>query len=134
LVLQWFIDTFREHPELALFLTLALGYAAGQLRLGHFSLGPVLGCLLAGVVVGQIGISVPDALSNTLFLLFLFAIGYRTGPLFFRGLQSMALPQIALTLLLCGTALLTAWGVSVAFDLDAGTAPSWRGARRSPSR
>lgn len=120
--MQWFVDTFRSHPELALFLTLALGYAIGQARLGPLSLGPVLGCLLAGVVVGQIGIDVPEALSNTLFLLFLFAIGYRTGPLFFRGLQSMALPQIALTLLLCGTALLTAWGVSVAFDLDAGTA------------
>lgn len=120
--MQWLFDAFHSHPELALFLTLALGHGMGSVRLGRFQLGPVLGCLLAGVLVGQIGIAVPEALKNTLFLLFLFAIGYKTGPLFFRGLKTMALPQIGLTLLLCGTALVTAWGVSAGLRLDAGTA------------
>ena len=120
--MQWVINALREHPELALFLTLAIGHGAGRLKLGNFQIGPVLGCLFAGVLVGQLSIPVPEALKNTLFLLFLFAIGYSTGPLFFRGLRSTAGPQIGLTLLLCITALLTAWAVSSLLGFDAGTA------------
>jgi putative transport protein len=120
--MQWFIDALRGHPELALFLTLAIGHAAGRVKIGGFQPGPVLACLFAGVVVGQLRIPVPEALKNTLFLLFLFAIGYNTGPLFFRGLKATGLPQIALTVLLCVTALLTAWGVALVLDFDAGSA------------
>lgn len=120
--MHWFTEALRDHPELALFLTLAIGHGAGRLRLGSFQLGPVLGSLLAGVAVGQLGIPVPEALKNALFLLFLFSIGYTTGPLFFRGLKTTALPQVALTVVLCVTALLTAWGVSVAFGFDPGQA------------
>ena len=120
--MQWFINALREHPELALFLTLAIGHGAGHLRLGSFQIGPVLGSLFAGVLVGQLHIPVPEALKNTLFLLFLLAIGYNTGPLFFRGLKSTAGPQIGLTLLLCVTAVLTAWVVSLVLGFDAGAA------------
>ena len=45
----------RENPELAIFLTLAIGFLIGRLRFGTFKLGNVVGTLLAGVVVGQIG-------------------------------------------------------------------------------
>ena len=120
--MQWFIDALRAHPELALFLTLAIGHAVGRVKIGNFQVGPVLACLFAGVVVGQLEIAVPEALKNALFLLFLFAIGYNTGPLFFRGLKATGLPQIGLTVLLCVTALLTAWAVSAALGFDAGAA------------
>jgi len=120
--MQWFIGALRDHPELALFLTLAIGHGAGRLKIGSFQVGPVLACLFAGVLVGQLDIPVPEALKNTLFLLFLFAIGYNTGPLFFRGLKSTAGPQIGLTLLLCVTALLTAWAVSLVLGFDAAAA------------
>jgi putative transport protein len=120
--MQWLVDSLREHVELALFLTLALGHAVGRLRLGSFQLGPVLGALVAGVAVGQLGIAVPEGLKNALFLLFLFSIGYQTGPLFFRGLKSTGLPQIGLTLFLCATALATAWSVARVLGFDAGSA------------
>lgn len=121
-MIRWLTDSLREHPELALFLALALGHGIGRLRLGSFRLGPVLGSLLAGVAVGQLGIPVPEALKNALFLLFLFSIGYTTGPLFFRGLKTTALPQVALTVLLCVTALLTAWVVARVLGFDPGQA------------
>lgn len=120
--MDWLIDALREHPELALFLTLALGHGVGKLRLAGFSLGPVLGSLLAGVAVGQFDIPVPEALKNALFLLFLFSIGYTTGPLFFRGLKTTALPQVGLTVVLCVTALFTAWGVSLVLGFNPGQA------------
>jgi len=48
----------RSHPELAIFLTLALGFLIGRVRIGSFSLGNVVGTLLAGVLIGQLAIEV----------------------------------------------------------------------------
>jgi putative transport protein len=116
------MDALRQHPELALFLTLALGYALGGLRVGGIKLGSVIGVLIVGVAVGQLGISVSESLKSTFFLLFLFSIGYKTGPQFFRGLRGSGLSQAGLALVLCGTGLASAYGVSRAVGFDAGTA------------
>jgi len=119
---DWLIQALRSHGELALFLSLALGYALGKLRVGSFKVGPVLGCLIAGVLVGQLDIPVSRDLKYAFFLLFLFAIGYKTGPQFFSGLKSSGLPQTGLTVFLCGTGLGTAWLVATLFGFDVGTA------------
>src|SRR5262245_42560003 len=91
-------DALRQHPELALFLTLAIGYAIGRIPLGSVQLGAVTGVLIAGVAIGQIGVAISPDLKSAFFLLFLFSIGYKTGPQFVSGLRSSGLPQVALTL------------------------------------
>jgi putative transport protein len=53
---SWLIESSRAHPELALFLTLGLGYALGKLRIGSNELGSVIGVFLVGVAIGQFGI------------------------------------------------------------------------------
>lgn len=121
-IVEWIGASLRDHPELALFLALATGYLLGRVRVGSFKLGPVVGCLLAGITVGQIGIVVPAVLGTTFFLLFLFSIGYKTGPQFFRGFGRGALPQVALTLLFDVTGFLTAYAVATVLGFDAGTA------------
>ena len=84
MTMEWIRHALRDHPELALFLAMAAGYFLGRLRIGTFKLGPVVGCLLAGVAVGQLGIVVPSVLGRTFFLFFLFSVGYKTGPQFFK--------------------------------------------------
>ena len=121
-IIEWTIDALRDHVELALFLALAAGYLIGRLRIGSFKLGPVVGCLLAGLAVGQFGIVIPGVLGETFFLLFLFAVGYKTGPQFFRGLGRNALPQVILTVLFAVTGLLTTYSVARVLGFDAGTA------------
>jgi putative transport protein len=118
----WVAESLRAHPELALFLTLAVGNLLGRLRVAGMQLGGVIGVLVAGVVVGQIGIDVSNDLKSAFFLLFLFSIGYKTGPEFFRGLRSSGLPQATVTVVLCGVGLLTSYLVARAFGFDAGTA------------
>ena len=83
--MQWILEQFRQNPELALYLTLALGFYAGQFKFGTFSLGTVTGVLLAGLIIGQLRVPVSPALKSVFFLLFLFATGYAVGPQFFRG-------------------------------------------------
>src|SRR5262250_3259308 len=109
---SWLIDALRHNPELAIFLTLALGFFIGRLKFGGFSLGTVVGTLLAGVLVGQIGVQVPAVVKTVFFDLFLFTTGYKVGPQFFRGLKKDALTQVVLTVVLCVTCLLTAFGAS----------------------
>lgn len=121
-ILDWAVANLRHYPEIAFFLTLAIGYFIGKLRLAGFSLGAVTGTLLAGVLVGQLGITVAPAVKQVFFLLFLFSIGYRTGPQFFRGLKSDGLASVALTVLLCVTGLLTAWMLAKLLGFDVGQA------------
>lgn len=120
--IEWIRDALRNHPELALFLALAAGYLIGRLRIGSFKLGPVVGCLLAGLAVGQFGVVIPGVIGSTFFLLFLFAVGYKTGPQFFRGLGRNALPQVILTVLFAVTGLLTTYAIARVLGFDAGTA------------
>jgi putative transport protein len=56
MIIEWMGAALRDHSELALFLALTAGYLLGRVRIGSFKLGPVVGFLLAGVAVGQIGI------------------------------------------------------------------------------
>ena len=92
----WMQGILQAHPEIAFFLVLGLGYAFGKISLGSFKLGAVTGTLLAGVLVGQLGVTLPNEVKQCFFLLFLFAIGFRTGPQFFRGLKSDGLQHAAL--------------------------------------
>lgn len=119
---HWFVETLRHHPEMALFLTLALGYWIGKIRLGSLPLGAVVGVLIAGVIVGQLGVKISSDLKTAFFLLFLFAIGYRTGPQFFSGLRASGLPQVALTLIFAGVGLGTGYALARVFGYDAGSA------------
>ena len=46
------VQSLRQNPELAIFLTLALGFLLGRVKVGTFRLGNVVGTLLAGVLIG----------------------------------------------------------------------------------
>jgi putative transport protein len=116
------VHVLRAHPEVAFFLVLGIGYLLGKLQLGSFKLGAVTGTLLAGVAVGQLGVQVSGEVKQCFFLLFLFSIGFRTGPQFFRGLQSDGLQQAGLSAIVATTGLVIAYVVSRLLHYDAGTA------------
>lgn len=117
----YFVQALRNNPELAVFLTLAIGFLIGRFKFGSFSLGVVVGTLLAGVLIGQLDIKVPATVKTIFFDLFLFTTGYKVGPQFFRGLKRDAIPQVALTVVLCVACLLTAFGFAKFLGYDVGT-------------
>ena len=119
---NYFVQALRVHQELAVFLTLAVGFFIGRTRIGSFSLGTAVGTLLAGVTIGQLNIQVPAVVKYVFFDLFLFTTGYKVGPQFFRALKKDALPQVALTLVLCITCLLAAFTAAKLLGYDIGTA------------
>jgi putative transport protein len=120
--MQWIIETFRQYPELAIFCTLALGYWVGSLKFGKFSLGAVTGVLLAGVLVGQMHITISANVKSVFFIMFLFAVGYGVGPQFFRGLKSDGVPQVFFAILQCLVSLFAAYMVAWFMGYDIGAA------------
>lgn len=122
LTMEWFVNQLREHPELAIFLTLFAGFWIGKLKFGKFSLGTVTGVLLAGVLVGQLNIPIDGPVKSVFFLLFLFATGYKVGPQFFRGLRKDGLPQMLFAALMCVVCLLAPWGLAKIMGYSIGEA------------
>jgi len=119
---QWIVATLRSYPELAIFLSLAVGFLVGPKKLAGFSLGNVTATLLAAVAIGQLGIAVPGPIKSTFFVLFLFAVGYGVGPQFFRGLGKEGPKQIVFSLIVLALCLLVPLVCAKVAGLDLGYA------------
>src|SRR5687768_14148761 len=100
-MIDWFFATLKQYPEIAIFLTLAIGYYFGKFTFKGIGLGAVTATLLAGVLIGQIGITIAQPLKATVFLMFLFAVGYAVGPQFVRGVARDGLPQALFAAVQC---------------------------------
>src|SRR5215813_4634498 len=92
-MIEWFFATLKQYPEIAIFLALGLGYYFGSFTFKGIGLGSVTATLLAGVLIGQIGITISTPLKAFVFLMFLFAVGYGVGPQFVRGVAKDGMPQ-----------------------------------------
>ncbi len=100
-MMDWFVQTLRSYPEIAVFLSLALGYYFGSFTYKGLGLGAVTATLIAAVIIGQLGITIGSPLKPFFFLMFLFAIGYGVGPQFVRGIAQDGLPQALSAVVVC---------------------------------
>src|SRR3954468_23892507 len=121
-IATWFATTLRQYPEIAIFLTLAIGYYFGKFTFRGIGLGSVTATLLAGVLIGQIGITISQPLKVTVFLLFLFAVGYGVGPQFVRGIAKDGIPQAVFAAVQCVLCLIVPFLVARAAGYDVGAA------------
>ncbi|WP_428954508.1 aspartate-alanine antiporter [Streptomyces sp. cg35] len=104
-------NIFQPHPELLVFITVAIGFLFGKIRYKAIALGAVTGCLVAGLLLGaQFKVTIDGTVKNLFFTMFLFALGYKVGPQFFRGLKKDGLPQVINAIVVCVTGLLVCWG------------------------
>lgn len=121
--MTWFKDLLQSTPEIALFICLALGYAIGKIKVGGLSLGGIAGTLIVAIFIGMIGgITLDDQVKNIAFALFIFTLGYMSGPSFFASLNKKSLRYgwftgIEVVCVLAVTAV-----AIVLLDLDIGTA------------
>ena len=116
-----FGELLRSQPEIALFLSLAIGYFIGSFKLGPVQLGGVCGTLIVALLLGQTGARIAPDLKNIAFALFIFALGFTGGPQFFanvgRGWRYGLLSIVEMV-----AVLLIIMIVVVVMHLDAGTA------------
>src|SRR6516225_11913673 len=100
-MIDWVFHTRKTYPEIAVFLSLALGYYFGSFTYKGLGLGAVTATLIAAVIIGQLEIKITGPLKPFFFLLFLFAIGYGVGPQFVRGIAKDGVPQAVFAAIVC---------------------------------
>ncbi|WP_250533216.1 aspartate-alanine antiporter [Caballeronia sp. AZ10_KS36] len=125
--MDWLHAIFAKSPETALFLSLAAGYLIGQLNFGKFQLGGVGGSLIAAVVVSQVGVQIDNGVKSVMFAVFIYAVGYDSGPQFFNSLNRRTLREIAMAVFLAVTALVTVIVCAKVFGLNKGLAAGLAG-------
>lgn len=121
-MVDWFVNTLRTYPEIAIFLSLGLGYYFGSFTYKGLGLGAVTATLIAAVLIGQLGITISPPLKPTFFLMFLFAIGYGVGPQFVRGIAKDGLPQALFAAVVCVFCLGAAYFGALIAGYDIGSA------------
>lgn len=113
--------SFVEQPVVALFLSLALGYLIGKIRIGSVQVGGVCGTLFVALAIGQLGVKISPDLKNVAFALFIFALGFTAGPQFFNNIRGGWRYGILSFVEVITVLLLLAAAVAI-FRLDYGTA------------
>jgi len=119
-MLEFLLHALRTDPEIAVFLAIALGVFIGRIRIGSFHLGSVAGALLMGLLIGQIGLEVPTGLKSVFFVMFIYAVGFKSGPEFFGSLNRGTFKLVVLSVVLCATALGSILLMNAIFHFDAG--------------
>ncbi|HEY1995547.1 aspartate-alanine antiporter [Paraburkholderia sp.] len=125
--MDWIHNIFHKSPEIALFLSLAVGYYIGQINFGKFQLGGVGGSLLAAVVISQFGVTIDNGVKSVMFAVFIYAVGYDSGPGFFNSLSRKTLREIAMAIFLAASALITVLICAKLFHLNKGLAAGLAG-------
>jgi putative transport protein len=131
--MDWLARTLIEHPEIAILLTVGLGFLVGRLHYKTLAVGAVTGSLIIGLVLGAVvtttasdgtkqHIAIDPTVKNVFFLLFLFALGYKLGPQFVSGLKGSGLPQAVFAVILASVAFLTVIVLSMLLDYNPGLA------------
>jgi putative transport protein len=82
------VTALAENPILTLFIVIGLGYLLGEISLFGFRFG-IAGVLFVGLAVGSLGpsISIPEVIPTLGLIIFVYTIGIKIGPEFFKSLR-----------------------------------------------
>lgn len=111
-----------SNPLIAIFLSIAIGFSIGKIKIGKFTLGGVSGSLIVAVIIGQLGFNIPSIVKTFFFGLFVYACGYNGGPGFFGNLNKKSLKFVISALIMTISGLLCVVIASKLFHFDAGLA------------
>ncbi len=117
-----FHEAFRRSPEIALFLSLAIGYAIGRVKIRGFQLGGVGGTLLAAVCISQSGVVIDNGVKSLMLGVFIYTVGYESGPQFFGSFHRKTLREVVLAVFFALSALATVIACAKLFGLNKGLA------------
>lgn len=112
-------DTLASNPVLLLFVVVAVGFAAGRVRVAGFSLG-IAAVLFAGITAGALDdrFTLPDAFWVLGLALFVYTIGLASGPGFIAALRRRGLATNLLVLVAIVVSSLVAVACREAFSLS----------------
>jgi AspT/YidE/YbjL antiporter-like protein len=113
---------FDASPIAVLFVCVAIGFAIGRNKVAGVPIGGIPGTLFAAIIIGQVGVEVDENIKTIAFALFIYSLGYVSGPSFVESLGRSTLNLVNLSLVSSVLIFVTIWVLAQAFDLDKGTA------------
>jgi putative transport protein len=116
------VDLLKTHPELVLFVLLALSYLIGKIEIGRLNLGAPPGMLVAGLVLGALGFTIFPGIQTIGLFLFLYAVAFQAGPAFFSVVMSDGLNYISLAAIATLVGFALTYGANLIFDFAPGVA------------
>ncbi len=128
------VALLKTHPELVLFVLLALSYLIGKLKIGRLELGAPPGMLIAGLVLGALGLTIFPGIQTIGLFLFLYAVAFQAGPAFFAVVMSDGFNYVSLAAIATLVGFLLTYGANLIFDFAPGvSAGLLTGALTSPA-
>lgn len=116
------VDLLKSHPELVLFVLLALSYLLGKIKIGRLDLGAPPGMLIAGLILGVLGFTIFPGIQTIGLFLFLYAVAFQAGPAFFSVVMSDGLNYVSLATIATLVGFVLTYGATLIFDFDPGVA------------
>lgn len=114
------VDLLKTHPELVLFVLLALAYLIGKIKIGRLNLGAPPGMLIAGLILGAMGFTIFPGIQTIGLFLFLYAVAFQAGPAFFSIVMSDGLNYISLATIATLLGFVLTYGATLILDFDPG--------------
>lgn len=117
------LDTLLSNDVVALCGVITAGLLLGRVTLAGLSLGSS-GVIFAALALGRLGYDIPAGAGALGLVLFVYCVGIRAGPSFFRGFvrQGRSLAKLAAALTALGA--VATWGIArvlgIPADLAAG--------------
>lgn len=116
------VDLLKEHPELVLFILIALAYLIGNIRIGSLELGAPPGMLIAGLIFGHFGFNVFEGIEIVGLFFFLYAVAFQAGPAFFNVVLADGSKYITMGAIATVIGFVLTYLFAMVFQFDAGTA------------
>ena len=114
------VDLLKTHPELVLFVLLALSYLIGKIKIGRLDLGAPPGMLIAGLILGALGFTIFPGIQTIGLFLFLYAVAFQAGPAFFSIVMSDGLNYVSLATIATLIGFVLTYGATLILDFDPG--------------
>ncbi len=116
------MNYISSNALIAIFLSIAIGFFIGKVKLGKFTLGGVAGSLIIAVIIGQLGYNIPGIVKTFFFGLFVYACGYNGGPQFFGSLNRKSLKFVISGIVMTVSGLVCVLIAANLFHFDKGLA------------
>lgn len=94
-IVESIIQETLKNPLFETFLALAVGYGLARIKFGNFSTG-TLGVLVAAILLGMAGFTIPSAIKTLGFLFFIYPVGIQSGPKIFSIFKKKNIPFLIL--------------------------------------
>lgn len=111
-----FLDALLANPLIALFATVGLGLALGQIKIRDISLGSS-GVIFVALLVGHLGYALPEGVGTLGLILFVYCIGIGAGGRFFASFRKEGSALAQLSLIVVGTGAFLILLLAFVFDL-----------------